>query len=169
MQEIDKIDLTDESKTLKQEAKEVGMSEPVLKNVLDNILHEAEEKHQREKLKNFRKNVDIPISSDELVFKLERIIRRGGAKLSQLFLVFNHKDEGDFQFTLPDKLVKTLKDNLQAIGMSELIDTYKIRVYYAYWIPANLIQDSRVYNYPNVSKPSTRFKTEIAGKPGIIQ
>lgn len=163
MSEIYKTNDPDLNVDLKTEARELGLSEGSLKNTLQNIADELISKSQ---VKSFRAGFDIPISKIELECKIEGLIRKGGAKLSDLFLCFNAPNEGDTWLTLPHQMLWDLKVNLKRFDpeLKDKIDTNKILVFYAYWFPKNLILDHRKFDYPLISKVSARVSKEINGK-----
>ena len=108
----------------------------------------------------------ISINEELLGFKLEAMMLKGKAKLSQLFVVCGAPEEADFEKVLPDSFIDNLKLNLaeKNTELLQLVDTNKIKVFFSKkcikWnkdIPmyAQWILDSRKFEYPNVSIPKS--------------
>lgn len=115
--------------------------------------------------------MQIPISSLTLECKIEEMIRKGGACLSDLFLVFGHiKDEGEFEKVLPEKMVEDLKKNLRRFHpeLFYKIDCKKIKVFFVKDNVKALILDHRKFPYPKPSKVSKRPFEEVNERPSNI-
>lgn len=127
--------------------------------------------------------MDIPIIKEELEVGIEKHIRCG-AKLSELFLIVNHKDEGEFKYRIPDETLESLKKNLKpdlelatfldkdihnhGIDLSPNVNQNFIRTFYLYWAPGCYVLDSRRFNYPKVSRTNSRAFKKVAGKASHI-
>ena len=118
----------------------------------------------------------IPINLTELECSIERLVRKHHAKLSELFIIVNAPDEGEIKLELPDSIIRNLKESLsfdrdlailspktRGESLSHLIDTNKIRVFYLFYAPKNLVLWNKKFNYPQVSKVSAKpFKGKDA-------
>lgn len=145
---------------------------------VENFLREQQENSLRSEV---RRGEKVPIDLTELECKIEHAIRKGGAKLSELFLIVHGKDEGYFNLELPEKVLEDLKKNLKidielasldsrrGVDLSKHVDSKKLKVFYLFYCPQNLLLWNKKFNYPQVSKVSKRPFEIIGGKESNIQ
>lgn len=119
-------------------------SDEAILNILRNVSKELEEKVKLDRIKSsFRPGVDLPLNSKELEIKLIGMMKKGNVKLSNLFLVLFSKEEGDRNFTLPEQMIKNMKE-----GVSALVNCKAIRIFFGHY-PGNYILDHNKFDYPS--------------------
>lgn len=124
----------------------------------------------------------IPYHLQDLSYALENILKRGKDKLSDLFLIIKADQNEDFIKTLPDHMIKEIRENLKqfqfnvelkkaisdpntnnvisfskfSTDLEKNVDTHKIRVFFRKDAPKNAILSRRKFNYPNTISVSTK-------------